>query len=122
MAFCGIRGRLELLDDQRMILNGFISHRFFKIIAKGIVAQDADDDRGFCLGESSRRPFDELGEVKNEGCLDLILTRLRGLGEAAAVAKKQSRGRACDEAKTEKPVSYRGRRVTLRPQVSQFHS
>jgi hypothetical protein len=60
------------LDNERVIIYPLSTHRIIQVLAKGIVAKDADDERRFGPGESFRWPLYELGKVKEENSFNLI--------------------------------------------------
>src|SRR5436305_866557 len=73
---------LIMLDHQPPPPDGLAPDCAFEEGAKGIVAQNSDDNGIVCAGKSAGRPFRELGEVEKEYCLNLIFPR-RGLGVEA---------------------------------------
>ena len=60
---------------ERTAVHGLAAHDFIERRAERVAAEHADHQRRAPVGECSRGPVDELGEVEEEDRLDLILGR-----------------------------------------------
>jgi len=85
-----------LLGFKRPIINCLVANDFIEIGAERVVAEDADGQGRVRIGEGFGRPFDELGKIEKEACLDLVFESLGVL--AARLGQPQyARSREANE-------------------------
>ena len=63
---------MQQLDDEWMVIDGFVLNGAYEFAAKRVVAQNSNGQRGGFTRKSFGRPFDEFCEIEEEGRLDLI--------------------------------------------------
>src|SRR5438132_4398026 len=80
---------LQAPDRELPAIDGFAIDRLIDGAAKGVLAEDADDERGAAVAEGFGRPLDELGEVIEKGGFDLIFTRRLAWRLSARQATRQ---------------------------------
>lgn len=90
MAIRRLHRRGAGFDGECPVVNSFTADSCFEVIAKRVVANDADDKRRLRIGERVGWPFDELGEIEQERGLYLILGWRSLLCATAACCQQQA--------------------------------